>query len=340
MFLSLVTSRPDSRRPNDETARDNFLLFSLVVCGTGVLRCSEELNVAVFLYFADRLRVNERGPPERKNPGDPVCAPLCELDGVDNALRASVSKTDSQFRGSRDRPKILSLSIDPLGVPRTTALLLLRSPVNRGVRVGNIEIRFLDGDGSPSARITAFPSEDMAIRSAFRPLGGDGVNSPSFLTIASPSNDKDMRRDGGDLMPCTPHGVKGCCASDLPCLRSVIDRFLFAEFWCGVSDGTLACSLFKSNSDREFSCVPSLFSGASDVATLVWELKTGCSGSSWLPRTISDVKESFSKACAAALLSLLGSSYCSAPLEEPGSAGTLSSLKLCFDASDRGASSS
>ena len=305
-----------------------------------MLRWSEELNVAVFLYFADRLRVNERGPPERKNPGDPVCVPLCELDGVDNALRASVSKTDSQFRGSRDRPKILSFSIDPLGVPRTTALLLLRSPENRGVRVGNIEMRFLDGDGSPSARITAFPSEDMAIRSALRPLGGDGVNSPSFLTIASPSNDKDIRRDGGDLMLCIPYGVKGCCASDLPCLRSVDDRFLLAEFWCGVSVGALACSWFNSNSDREFSCAPSLFSGATDVATLVWELKTGCSGSSWLPRTISDVKESFSETRVTTLFSFLGSSYCSVPLEEPGSAGTLSSLKLCFDASDRGASSS
>jgi hypothetical protein len=48
--------------------------------------------------------------------------------------------------------------------------------------------------------MTAFPSDDMAIRSALRPFGGEGVNSPSFLTIASPSNDSDIRRDGGDFI--------------------------------------------------------------------------------------------------------------------------------------------
>jgi hypothetical protein len=248
--------------------RDIFRLFSLVAWGTGVLRYSEELNVAVLLYFADKLRVNERGSPERKNPGDPVCGALCELVGVDKALRASVSKKDSQLRGSRDRPKILSFSMDPLGVPGITALLLRRSPANRGVRVENMEIRFLDGDGSPSARITALPSEDMAMRSALRPLGGDGVNSPSFLTIASPSNDNDIRKEGGDFVACIPHGVKGCCPSEFPSRMSET-RFLLAEFWCDSSVGTFSCSWSNPSSSEELPGISWLFPGASDVATLV-----------------------------------------------------------------------
>ncbi|KAJ5621923.1 hypothetical protein N7528_005155 [Penicillium herquei] len=51
--------------------------------------------------------------------------------------------------------------------------------------------RFLDGDGSFSARMTAFPSDDIAIRNEFRPFGGDGVISSSFRTMASPSNNID-----------------------------------------------------------------------------------------------------------------------------------------------------
>jgi hypothetical protein len=48
--------------------------------------------------------------------------------------------------------------------------------------------------------MTALPSDDMAIRNEFRPLGGDGVISSSFLTMASPSNDMESRSEGGDLV--------------------------------------------------------------------------------------------------------------------------------------------
>lgn len=56
------------------------------------------------------------------------------------------------------------------------------------------------GDGSFPVRIKASPSEDMEIRTALGPFCGDGVISPSLLTIASPSKDNDILSDGGDLV--------------------------------------------------------------------------------------------------------------------------------------------
>jgi hypothetical protein len=90
-----------------------------------------------------------------------------------------------------------------------------------------MEIRFLDGDGSPLARMTACPSADIEIRSEFRPLGGDGVNSPSFRTMASPSKESDSLRDGGDFRLSSMLGVAD---SLIVSPRSDPDRFLLAEF--------------------------------------------------------------------------------------------------------------
>lgn len=63
-----------------------------------------------------------------------------------------------------------------------------------------------------SARMTASPSNDMEIRKALRPLGGDGVISSSLRTRASPSKDREMRREGGDL-------AFASCTSDVDRLR-------------------------------------------------------------------------------------------------------------------------
>jgi hypothetical protein len=85
------------------------------------------------------------------------------------------------------------------GVAGKMALLLRRRPEILGLRTENMATRFLDGEGSFSPRITALPSEDMAMRNEFRPLGGDGVISSSFRTMASPSKDSDRRSEGGDF---------------------------------------------------------------------------------------------------------------------------------------------
>lgn len=167
---------------------------------------------------------------------------FCELKGVESALLASVSNKDSQFRGSRDLPNDLSLSRELRGVPRTTALLLLLRPASLGLRAENMEIRFLDGEGSPLARMTACPSADIEIRSEFRPFGGDGVDSPSFRTIASPSNDRDSLNDGGDF--------KLSGSASAVCPASEPDRFLLAEFWRSIPDALG----FSSSSARHSSC--------------------------------------------------------------------------------------
>ena len=182
--------------------------------------------------LAECVRVNER----RNSPGEAVWGALWVLAGVDKALLASVSKTDSQLRGSRDRPNTLSFSpVLTRGVRGRIALLLLRSPAKRDFRVENMDIRFLDGEGSSSPRITAFPSEDMEMRRAFRPFGGDGVSSPSFRTIASPSKDMDIRKDGGDFTSFDACVSNAGCASDASPRRSVTGRFRLAEFTCDAS---------------------------------------------------------------------------------------------------------
>ena len=269
------TLRPVSSRPSEETVRESFRRFSLIAWLIGVPWCSEG-GVRREVCLADRVLVRERWPLDRNAEEFGV---LCELKGVDNALLASVSKNDSQFRGSRDLPNDLSFSSELGGVPRTTALALLRRPPSLGLRAENMEMRFLDGDGSPLARMTAFPSADMEIRSEFRPLGGDGVNSSSLRTMASPSNDSDILNDGGDFGVFNPAGTDSAAAPP----RSDPARFLLADI-CRSSllDASLGvCTACGS------ACW--LDSGHSDVATLVCELPPSCSSSLSTP---SDANES------------------------------------------------
>lgn len=266
----------DSNRPREETVRESLRLLSPVCNGTGVSGWSGEL--AKTFCFAERLRVNERRDRGRSNPEELLCGAVWALAGVDKALLASVSKTDSQLRGSRDRPKTLSFSPEAAarGVLGRIALLLLRSPARRGRRLGNMEIRFLDGEGSSSARMTAFPSEDMEIRRAFRPFGGDGVSSPSFRTVASPSKDKDNRSDGGDFSLDASASAEG--ASDASPRRSVTDRFLLAELGCGASR---CVSWELCNGSGSGTSVGGCGTMSEDSdSKLVWELCKDCSGSS------------------------------------------------------------
>jgi hypothetical protein len=44
---------------------------------------------------------------------------------------------------------------------------------------------------------TASPSAEKERRTSFRVLGGEGVFSSPFLSTASPSKDRDIRREGG-----------------------------------------------------------------------------------------------------------------------------------------------
>lgn len=73
----------------------------------------------------ERLRVRDRWLRDRNRPGE-------LLSGVelDRALRASVSKVDSQIRGSRERPNTRSFSLAGVrvdaGVAGRIALWLLR----------------------------------------------------------------------------------------------------------------------------------------------------------------------------------------------------------------------
>lgn len=180
---------------------------------------------AARLYRPEALRVNERWLRDWNRPGEAFGPEV----GVDKALRASVSQNDSQLRESRDRPNVRSFSAMPArGVAGKMALLLRRRPDILVRRTENIATRFLDGDGSFSPRITALPSDDIAMRNALRPFGGDGVSSPSFRTIASPSNDIDNRNDGGDLVGvvCVICGFVACCSCALSPLISDIERFL------------------------------------------------------------------------------------------------------------------
>jgi hypothetical protein len=108
-------------------------------------------------------------------------------------------------RESRDLPK--GLFLDPrrsaLGldeVLKLMALLLLLRP-SKWLRLLFMKAaRSLEGEGDASfpARIRASPSDDIEILKAdFRSFGGDGVFSSSVLSMASPSKDIDMRREGG-----------------------------------------------------------------------------------------------------------------------------------------------
>ena len=208
----------------------------------------------------EALRGNERWLRDWKRPGEPF-GPLV---GVDRALLASVSQNDSQLRGSRERPKALSFSATPArGVAGKTALLLRRKLDIFVRRTENIATRFLDGDGSFSPRITAFPSDDIAIRKALRPFGGDGVSSPSFRTKAFPSNDIDKRSDGGDFVGVTcMFCVVAACFSYSPSPRiSVTERFLFGA--CRRESSEWSFTSWENSS-----CVVGGVSPAS-VATLV-----------------------------------------------------------------------
>jgi hypothetical protein len=88
--------------------------------------------------------------------------------------------------------------------------------------------------------MTAFPSDDMAIRNAFRPFGGDGVISSSFRTIASPSNDIDSRSEGGDLTGVVFTSFTNWSRFFSPRISSV-DRFRFGA--CNKDSSWLFCSL-------------------------------------------------------------------------------------------------
>jgi hypothetical protein len=143
--------------------------------------------------------------------------------------------------------------------------LLLRRRVDIFVRrTENIATRFLDGDGSFSPRITAFPSDDIAMRKALRPLGGDGVNSPSFRTKAFPSNDIDKRSDGGDFVGVTcMFCVVAACFSYPPSPRiSDTERFLFGT--CRRESSEWPFTSWENSS-----CVVGGVSPAASVATLV-----------------------------------------------------------------------
>lgn len=174
-----------------------------------------------------------------------------------------MSQNDSQLRGSRERPKARSFSATPArGVTGKIALLLRRRLDSWVRRAENIATRLFDGEGSFSPRMTALPSDDIAMRSALLPLGGDGVNSSALCTMASPSNDIDNLRDGGDFV-----GVEGVvrlfsgCPPPAP-LISDAERFLFGTDNREPSEEGFT---FWENS----SCVVGGVSSTTSVATLV-----------------------------------------------------------------------
>lgn len=112
-----------------------------------------------------------------------------------------------------------------------------------------------------SARITASPSDDMEIRRALRPLGGDGVISSSLRTRASPSKESEIRSEGGDLTLVS-------CTSDVDRLRldvSGVDTVGAAAAVVAVAAG---CPVVLWSSTSVAICE---LEGASSVA--VWELK-------------------------------------------------------------------
>lgn len=104
----------DSSRPSEDTVRDNFRRFSC---------CTEPgTGIDVVFWFAaawfDRMFCLEESEArwlrerDRNRPGE---LPSAEIEvevevELDKALRASVSKVDCQTRGSRERPKVRSLS--------------------------------------------------------------------------------------------------------------------------------------------------------------------------------------------------------------------------------------
>jgi len=111
--------------------------------------------------------------------------------------------------------------------------------------------------------MTAFPSEDMDMRRAFRPFGGDGVISPSFRTIASPSKDSEIRSEGGDLKSFDASFSAGW-GSDASPRRSVTDRFRLVLLNCNASAGVWGFTIGSGSG----SAVVSSFGcwGASDVS--------------------------------------------------------------------------
>lgn len=116
----------DSSRPSEDTVRDSFRRLSCTrpgaaaAAGTGT-----GVWFARMFCLEERLRVRDRWLRDRNRPGE-------LLSGVelDRALRASVSKVDSQSRGSRERPNTRSFSLAGVrvdaGVAGRIALWLLR----------------------------------------------------------------------------------------------------------------------------------------------------------------------------------------------------------------------
>lgn len=198
-----------------------------------------------------------------------------------------------------------------------------------------MDIRFLDGEGSSSVRMTAFPSEDMDMRRAFCPFGGDGVISPSFRTIASPSKDSEIRSEGGDLKSFDASFSAGWGA-DAPPRRSVTDRFRLVVLSCDAS-GCVVSGVSTGSGSGSGAASSVGFWGASEVSEskLVWELWIDCSCSSLssAPDTGSDSNED----CNASDDGALSRSPCSTVLR---STDTLSSPSLNSSAIARGARSS
>ena len=209
----------DSSRPSEDTVRDNFRRLSCT--GPAPAPAPGDWLARMFC-LEDRDRwLRDRCRP-RLRPGE---VPSVEVE-LDKALRASVSTVDSQMRGSRERPNRRS---GTRAVTGSMALWLLRRlPLATGRRVRTS--RFLDGEGSLSARMTASPSDDMEIRKALRPLGGDGVISSSLRTRASPSKEREIRSEGGDL---ELELDLASCRSDVDRLRlQVSGVIVLAWCWC------------------------------------------------------------------------------------------------------------